>query len=375
MSWLTRWLKTLSHSHIQMDESKIQMLSKEERQFPFAPSESDTFDFGKVVDLSPFFSLSDTGRAQSSKALVEHLRRDGFVYVRGLPIGGVLARNILESTHALLQTADEGVRRSCLTKDRARRGYSAMCTENFASLIGEEGPNDLVRKFRVGPESGAATSSALWQPNIWPAAEIWEHAASFRETVGGYFDDMSEAARHVVKAICEGLLVDDATLADSLEPLLSTDSCSHTSILTLLGYKTGTRHRGKNKGPLVAPHTDVGVATILIFDQGDCAVLQRSDGSGGWIDVELPKVIPDDPVFVVNIGDCFSDLTGKKLPSTLHRVATKPGSSPRNCCALFVGLDPSQRLQVEGKSMTYEEWRKRRIARAQEVLKKKSLPT
>jgi hypothetical protein len=26
-----------------------------------------------------------------------------------------------------------------------------MCTENFASLLGQPGPNDLVRKFRIGP--------------------------------------------------------------------------------------------------------------------------------------------------------------------------------------------------------------------------------
>ena len=32
-------------------------------------------------------------------------------------------------------------------EDRARRGYSPPNSENFASLLGEEGPNDLVRKF------------------------------------------------------------------------------------------------------------------------------------------------------------------------------------------------------------------------------------
>ena len=52
-----------------------------------------------------------------------------------------------------------------------------------------------------------------------------------------------------------------------------------------------------------------------------------------------------------------------------------PGSglSPRNCLALFVGLQPQEMLhfychdQEEG-TMTYEEWRKRRIAKSQAVL-------
>jgi len=243
-----------------------------------------------------------------------------------------------------------------------------MNTENFASLVGEKGPNDLVRKFRIGPED-ASGSSALWQSNIWPSVEDWDHALLFSNTIQAYYSAMTEAAQVVVKAICGALLARDSGLGTALRPLTENDTLSHTSILTLLGYRTGTRHKGKNKGPLVAPHTDVGVVTILLFDQGDCAALQRSDGSGGWVDVSLPKTIPADPIFVVNVADCLSTLARGKLPSTLHRVVTQSGTTPRNCCALFVGLDPTQVLEVNGESMTYEEWRKLRIARAQAVLK------
>ena len=59
-----------------------------------------------------------------------------------------------------------------------------MSTENFASLIGEHGPNDLVKKYRIGPsmmscdeknESDTTlpqhpTKSSLHQPNVWPTA-------------------------------------------------------------------------------------------------------------------------------------------------------------------------------------------------------------
>ena len=348
----------------------MQMLSKEERNFPFAPSEKDNFDASRAVDLSPFFATSSAAsdRNDRSQALWEQLQKDGFAYVRGLPIASELARQALLATKEFLHTAHENVRRACLTKDRARRGYSPMCTENFASLIGEQGTNDLVRKFRVGPE-GQVGDSALWQPNVWPANEQWEQADSFRETIQDYYTSMALAAQTVVKAICEALVAEEPRFASALRPLFENDALSHTSILTLLGYRTGSRHKGKNKGPLVAPHTDVGVVTVLLFDQGDCAALQRSDGNGGWIDVDLPKSVPDDPVFVVNVADCLSDLSDGKLPSTLHRVATQTGTHPRNCCALFVGLDPNQILEVGGESITYEEWRKRRIKRAQQVLK------
>ena len=348
------------------------MLSQDERQFPFAPPETDTFDMSQVVDLSPFFNAGEAmSHEETARNLWHQLSRDGFAYIRGLPISGGVARGALESTQQFLQSADESVRRSCLTKDRARRGYSPMNTENFSSLIGQHGPNDLVRKFRVGPEDASGRSS-LWQPNVWPPLETWDQADLFRETILSYYTSMTTAAQVVVKAICEAVLTQDPELASALSPLIGNDALSHTSILTLLGYRVGTRHKGKNKGPLVAPHTDVGVATILLFDGGDCASLQRSDGSGGWVDVELPKATPDDPVFVVNVADCLSDLSGGRLPSTLHRVATSSGTTPRNCCALFVGLDPAQQLQIGDETMTYEEWRKRRIARAQEVLKSRN---
>ena len=40
--------------------------------------------------------------------------------------------------------------------DPARRGYAGPLTENFASLAGQAAANDHVRKFRVGPDAGAA---------------------------------------------------------------------------------------------------------------------------------------------------------------------------------------------------------------------------
>jgi isopenicillin N synthase-like dioxygenase len=139
---------------------------------------------------------------------------------------------------------------------------------------------------------------------------------------------------------------------------------SHTSILMLLGYCKGARHQGCKK-PLVAAQTDVGVITVLLFDAGGSAVLQRADGDN-WIDVKLPSLVPSDPVFIVNIGDCLSELCGKILPSTMHRVMPRNGhnTTPRNCLVLFVGFKPDQTLQINGDTMTYEEWRRRKIAKA-----------
>ena len=134
--------------------------------------------------------------------------------------------------------------------------------------------------------------------------------------------------------------------------------------------------------PLVSAHTDVGVITMLLFDSGKCASLQRAASSSmpdpdnvDWIDVDLP-IVDDDPIFVLNVGDCLSELSGGSLRSTLHRVIPRPcltGSTQdvvRTCLALFVGLEPSASLSLpSGEVLSYEQWRKRRIAQAAAVLK------
>ena len=171
-----------------------------------------------------------------------------------------------------------------------------------------------------------------------------------------------------------------------------------TDILTLLGYKgkkKNARKKEKQSRPLVAAHTDVGVITILLYEpDGDCAKLQRkkrgnrSKGGGGgggegegeeeeWIDVSLPP-LQEDPMFVVNIGDCLSEMTNGELRSTLHRVVLTGGARERQCLAMFVGLNSQVVMRVhsseadgETRDMTYEEWRRRRVKRAQAILKKR----
>ena len=411
-----------------IDEDQIQVLSKEERQFPFAPDTinnqrmDETFEYdADVIDMSWYCqaqtssdnydpSLPTKAQQACSERLLETLFRDGFCYIRGTGLDASLCNNALSLTYSFLESANEVVRRSTLhPTDRARRGYSPMNTENFASLLGQSGPNDLVRKFRMGPISsnqtkgtftntsqGQELNNSLLQPNIWPDETLWDDAKDFRQTMENYYESACRVANAVVTAICRGMVERYKELDTSLQPLLQLDagqtpeSSTTTSILTLLQYRVGSRHKGKHKAPLVAAHTDVGVITVLLFDAGSCASLQRyhqtKDGQEHeWIDVPLPKTVPNDPILVVNVADCLSELTGGRLPSTQHRVVAKHTISnkqnqqsrstvptPRSCLALFVGLDPNQPLKLpNGGCLTYESWRKRRIARAQGVLRTK----
>lgn len=398
-----------------IDEKKMQMLTSEEREFPFAPGEhgesgegnSADFEIAEAaIDMSPYFKQNNDSELQQHKKecftkLKQTLQKDGFALVRGTNVSPTLCNNALRVAKAFLHEADESVRRCCLTKDRARRGYSPMCTENFASLIGEKGPNDLVKKFRIGPDccgdSEQKALSSLHQANAWPDHEVWDQSAEFRSTIEEYYDQLRAAADSILRAICDGIIAENRSLQESMRVISESSqedterksdpdetAANHTSILTLLGYQSGSRHKKGSKGylnPLVAAHTDVGMITVLLFDDGKCASLQRSasveQADQTWMDVGLPspKYLEggNDPVFVVNVGDCLSELAGRNLRSTLHRVApvpSKPKCNERTCLALFVGLESSAQLVLpDGESMSYEEWRRKRIARALDVIK------
>jgi len=413
-----------------LEEEKMQMLALDEREFPFAPSAEDCtpdtedgldLEIQEVaVDMSSYCNPHtatrynaddlDNAKQQCFTKLNHALQADGFVLVKGTNISPDTCTKALHVAKLFLHEADESVRRSCLTKDRARRGYSPMCTENFASLIGEKGvPNDLVKKFRVGPEEGndylehsttMASLSSLRQPNAWSSEDIWDHSLDFRVVIEEYYEQLRVAADCILRAICDGIVRENQSLEESMrviakskdkieEAMGETTTANHTSILTLLGYQPGSRHKRGSKGylnPLVAAHTDVGMITVLLYDEGKCASLQRSasprqgEQNQEWIDVNLPspKYLKNgnDPVFVVNVGDCLSDLSGGYLRSTLHRVIPRPISSKdgtnlvRTSLALFVGLEEKAKLVLPSNEiMSYEEWRKRRIGRALEVIK------
>ena len=380
-------------------ETDIQVLRKEERVFPFAPPSSlpSGSSVGQawmpqgVVNLSAFCSRSQsaavtdasggTGAQACITELWQTLSKNGFALVSGTGVHPQLCRDALEATRQYF-SADESLRQSTLAGDRARRGYSPVGTENFASLAGDDAPNDVVKKFRVGNEgrtSNLESGSALLSSNAWPTEEAWgEEALIFRESIEKYYQSLERAGRTILSAILEGMRQFSAESASRCMNLLAGGGCAatQTSILTLLGYEAKKKKSKKQPRPLVAAHTDVGVITVLVFDNGDCAALQRLDSDGSWCDVALPPTVPEDPVFVVNVGDCLSELSGGALRSTMHRVRVSAGASARHTLALFVGFAPNVELTMPGSgeaqapySTTYEDWRRSRVLRATTALR------
>lgn len=417
--------KILLQHRIKIDEAKIQIIPPEQRSFPFRPPSSPTNQNSSSVDEATIAAILAASidmscmannhgpgpgpetkaneanqmqqrqqRQEQSDKLWDTLARDGFAYVRGTGINRQLCQDTLDATFQYFVETTEKVRRSATGKERSLRGYSPMNTENFASLIGEQAPNDCVRKFRMGNETkpcgnnAGKSSSSLHQSNAWPDSNLWpEYADQFRLHVTQYYDRLRVIGTHILHMILDGMK--QHGYAENAKQIGGSNetAAATTDILTLLGYKgkkKNARKKNKEPRPLVAAHTDVGVITILLYEPtGDCAKLQRKSGKGqgeegNWIDVDLPP-LSEDPVFVVNIGDCLSDMTDGTLPSTVHRVILTGRSRERQCLAMFVGLNPEVVLQVVDAgeasgggentvTMTYEAWRRQRVKRAQASL-------
>lgn len=279
---------------------------------------------------------------------------------------------------------------ACST-NKALRGYSPALSENFATLVGQVRPNDIVEKFRVGPirnTDGVELSRghrSFYFPNTWPPGES-------SETFKGCIELLYEALSRVALKLSEALAI-----SLGLQPCTFTQSMKHpTSILSANCYPTdGTRAQAECDGPLrIAAHTDVSMFTLVAerrYNYTDVHLEKRVPGESGGLEVlvggDWQAVSPREHQLIMNIGDCLMDWSSGKLKSALHRVCfpslemirgngaqKEPSALPlfdRLSVAFFVSPDPDAIVSIlddagtsGSRPLTYEAWRKKRIRRA-----------
>jgi len=98
------------------------MLPESDRIYPFAPPDSSFSN--TIVNLNAHFTEGpEVDKVQSRKKLLSRLRRDGFALINGTNVSPIVCKQALQATNMFFNEAPEAVRRSCLAKDRARRGY------------------------------------------------------------------------------------------------------------------------------------------------------------------------------------------------------------------------------------------------------------
>jgi len=333
---------------------------------------------------------SSVVRAELNQKIANALSRDGFIQIsnHGIPPESVIINAFIASRSFFNQ--DLSVKMKAIHLDKARRGYAAISTENFATLVGEAGkPNDTVEKFRIGPLNAnsiteeSITSSNSIETNTWVGTPD-----EFEAHISEYYRCMEQLTLRLLRLIA---------VACGLDPEFFTEKMnSHSSILTLNHYPDVELPPGSNNSLRVAEHTDVSMVTIVAQSGPGLQILSTQDVDGEkihqWTDIPY---VPG--ALVVNIGDCVADWSDGRLRSTRHRVLIPSGSvsgsssSSSNCrssLAYFVTPRydallspwPTTSGEAEGGSnvditenadvgTTFSEWRKRRVARAIKMLK------
>ncbi len=240
------------------------------------------------------------------------------------------------------------VKTTACSKDKARRGYSPLETDNFAALVGEKGkPNDSVEKYRFGPTVGlhefegrdeSYFSSKAAKVHFFPnATESLDQ--NYQKALEQYYKLMEKLSLCILYIIEAAFHLEEGSLAIPSKPPY------HTSILSINHYPLDSSNQcGVER---VAEHTDVSLFTIVTeLGQHDCTSsaddtcdfakrntqLQIENRiTKDWLDINLG---PEQ--FLVNIGDYLEYISQGRLHSARHRVISqRNGSVPRESFAYF----------------------------------------
>lgn len=334
------------------------------------------------------------------EAIVEHFQRYQYCLFSGHDIPSELILQAYESSYEFFHLSNEE-KSHCLSKDRARRGYSPENTENFASLIGDtQKPNDLVEKYRIGPvatiRSGdddyysSKEGRIYFYPNTWPSS-----LSTFEPVISSYYQAIERFSLLIIRIIEIGMNLP--------KNIFSSQFDKHTSILSMNHY------RGINDDPAsfedrkissdriirVAKHKDVSMITVV----SQCSRIGNDfvscDSSLGGLDL-----LVDDPyrcegsywhpisesysTLIVHIGDCLEDWTKGRFKSVSHRVTSNIGASgieryslayfaSPNHNAVMVFPDSESALPENDYSITYAQWRKQHIKKACSIQKQNTV--
>ena len=275
--------------------------------------------------------LRDDLFKETALKFANSLRKCGFVQIVGHGVSERVISSAMRESALFFNKPGE-LKEACISKDKARRGYSPSLSENFASLIGTSGkPNDMVQKYRIGPVIDATSASSNTpyyttkdgRIHFYPNNET-ELAEHFPTTSTEYYKEMEQLAIKLLRLIlyCSGA------------PISGFDNImdKHTSILSLNYYEPVNMNLEQTAEPQVRVelHTDVSLLTIVAQSAeqdtaaGALQIFVPGDNSEGGEFITVPYVPGS---LVVNIGDCLQDWSQERFPSALHRVINLPRRS------------------------------------------------
>jgi len=270
-----------------------------------------------IVSLAGMRSADPAARAIVAAAFRAACLDKGFLYIVDHGIAPEVMESIFRQTKRFFDLPMEQKLELDMAKSSCNRGY-----EKLRGQVLEPGmPADLKEGFYIGtdlPPDDPRVVAGFFNhgPNLWPA-----DLPGWRETMEGYFAQMSELCRLTMRALALSLDLPE----DYFEPFCDDPQAT----LRLLHYppQPGNALPGE-KG--CGAHTDFGALTFLLQD--GVGGLQVWDEHVGWI--EAPPV---PGAFVLNLGDLIARWTNNRYRSTLHRVINRSGQERYSVPFFYTG--------------------------------------
>lgn len=236
----------------------------------------------------------------------------------------------LLADHVIPRPLLDAVRRSTLDfmarpeDEKARvqgplRGWSALRAESAAAnYSAEEGSatQDVCEKFTMGalvtPEMRDADPAYYDDPDgAWYFGENLFPDDAMRASWQAYYTQVQELSARLVDVVRQAL-----GLAEGVWESIASRPPSVLRFLAYPNYAGGVR---------MGAHYDSTLLTVLhqsVPENGFAALQVQLPGDDEW-----RSVAPSDDVFVVNIGEALTYLSGGRVVATKHRVVGPPEGS------------------------------------------------
>ena len=265
-----------------------------------------------AVDL-PIVDIDDLN---PGKELSRGLFETGFFLLRDHVIPRELLDRVRASTLAFLARPEAD-------KQRVRgslRGWAPYRSESAASGYGEDSDErDACEKYSMGRQPTAEERAAdpayygdpeariYFEDNVFPNAEM---EASWTE----YYRRMDALSLRLLDLVRRQL---------GLTPEVWESVASHPmSVLRFLAYPDHSQGPDHASGIRMGAHYDDTLLTVLhqsVPTNGFAALQVMLPGEDEWRSVK-----PSDDVFVVNIGEALTYISGGRAVATRHRVVGPP---------------------------------------------------
>ena len=361
-----------------------------------------------IVDISPFMS-NDIDNIKEKESVISKIKDGfneiGFILLKGHNLNTQSLSTIFDINKEFFTKLSDEILNSTIIQSPVPRGYAPINTENFGALIGEIKPNDLNCKYRIGPEYhnnqkinvnfnknknkndefdnyyNNKGARCLLYPNIWPSINNIEDnnlMAKWKESLLQIYDELYKIT---------GILFD--IFEHIFMNKFKNKFDKHTSILSTNIYPTKSEIKQRygididigNKQMAISEHTDIDILTIITQNNNEGGV--EINYNDKWLKIPYDK---DNNYLIVNVGDGLQHLTNNKWKSTKHRVLIPENDKSRQVIAFFAAFNHDAIMEplVErvysdknenndknnDKYLTYFQWRKKRIKKVVQQLRK-----